>query len=396
MELRVARKFRVGPKIGSGSFGEIYGGVNVHTGEEVAIKLEPLKTKHPQLIYESKIYRVLQGGQGIPSVKWFGSEGDYNVLVIDLLGPSLEDLFNYCNKKLTLKTVLLLADQMISRLEFMHSRSYIHRDVKPENILLDANGTPYLCDFGISIIGTPGKLAICKSTSGTLPYLAPEVLTESHCHSYESDFWGLGLTAYELRFKSQLFPHVPRSFVDYLNRVYLHIWSILESTIENPDFDPSTFNFQEFANNLLVSDENLKTLSSQEFYNSMDFDLPIIDDGQISQCFKAFIYEILDLRPHMRLGNLNEFEIRFKNHQFFQNYGINFDQLSTIFSERNNNEEHGDNDAYYPYFDRIQEKLIHKNLRESITDYLTLRSNIPIQLEQKLRNNFIYSPEHHE
>ena len=62
MELRVARKFRVGPKIGSGSFGEIYAGTNVHTGEEVAIKLEPLKSKHPQLLYESKIYRILQGG----------------------------------------------------------------------------------------------------------------------------------------------------------------------------------------------------------------------------------------------------------------------------------------------------------------------------------------------
>jgi casein kinase 1 len=62
MELRVARKFRVGPKVGSGSFGEIYSGTNVHTGEEVAIKLEPLKSKHPQLLYESKIYRVLQGG----------------------------------------------------------------------------------------------------------------------------------------------------------------------------------------------------------------------------------------------------------------------------------------------------------------------------------------------
>jgi serine/threonine protein kinase len=69
MELRVARKFRVGPKIGSGSFGEIYGGVNVHTGEEVAIKLEPLKSKHPQLIYESKIYRVLQGGCMCVSIK---------------------------------------------------------------------------------------------------------------------------------------------------------------------------------------------------------------------------------------------------------------------------------------------------------------------------------------
>lgn len=62
MELRVARKYRVGPKIGSGSFGEIYGGINVHTHEEVAIKLEPLKTKHPQLLYESRIYRVMQGG----------------------------------------------------------------------------------------------------------------------------------------------------------------------------------------------------------------------------------------------------------------------------------------------------------------------------------------------
>lgn len=153
MELRVARKFRVGPKIGSGSFGEIYAGTNVHTGEEVAIKLEPLKSKHPQLLYESKIYRVLQGGYGIPGVKWFGSEGDYNVLVIDLLGPSLEDLFNYCGKRFSLKTVLMLADQMIARLEFMHSRSYIHRDVKPDNFLIGTGSRKHIChviDFGLA------------------------------------------------------------------------------------------------------------------------------------------------------------------------------------------------------------------------------------------------------
>lgn len=153
MELRVARKFRVGPKIGSGSFGEIYAGTNVHTGEEVAIKLEPLKSKHPQLLYESKIYRVLQGGYGIPAVKWFGSEGDYNVLVIDLLGPSLEDLFNYCGKKFSLKTVLMLADQMLHRLEYMHSRSYIHRDVKPDNFLIGTGSRKHVChiiDFGLA------------------------------------------------------------------------------------------------------------------------------------------------------------------------------------------------------------------------------------------------------
>lgn len=153
MELRVARKFRVGPKVGSGSFGEIYAGTNVHTGEDVAIKLEPIKSKHPQLLYESKIYRVLQGGYGIPGVKWFGTEGDYNVLVIDLLGPSLEDLFNFCGKRFSLKTTLMIADQMISRLEFMHSRSYIHRDVKPDNFLIGAGSRKHIIhviDFGLA------------------------------------------------------------------------------------------------------------------------------------------------------------------------------------------------------------------------------------------------------
>ncbi|KAI7740346.1 hypothetical protein M8C21_009419 [Ambrosia artemisiifolia] len=136
MEPRVGNKFRLGRKIGSGSFGEIYLGTNVQTNEEVAIKLENVKTKHPQLLYESKLYRILQGGTGVPNVRWFGVEGDYNVLVMDLLGPSLEDLFNFCSRKLSLKTVLMLADQMINRIEFVHCKSFLHRDIKPDNFLM--------------------------------------------------------------------------------------------------------------------------------------------------------------------------------------------------------------------------------------------------------------------
>ena len=62
MELHVGGKYRLGGKIGSGSFGDIYTGTNVQTGEEVAINLESIKSRHPQLLYESKLYKILAGG----------------------------------------------------------------------------------------------------------------------------------------------------------------------------------------------------------------------------------------------------------------------------------------------------------------------------------------------
>ncbi|KAG8511173.1 Casein kinase I isoform epsilon, partial [Galemys pyrenaicus] len=151
--LRVGNKYRLGRKIGSGSFGDIYLGANIASGEEVAIKLECVKTKHPQLHIESKFYKMMQGGVGIPSIKWCGAEGDYNVMVMELLGPSLEDLFNFCSRKFSLKTVLLLADQMISRIEYIHSKNFIHRDVKPDNFLMGLGkkgNLVYIIDFGLA------------------------------------------------------------------------------------------------------------------------------------------------------------------------------------------------------------------------------------------------------
>ncbi|XP_058708614.1 casein kinase I isoform X3 [Poecile atricapillus] len=153
MELRVGNRYRLGRKIGSGSFGDIYLGTDIAAGEEVAIKLECVKTKHPQLHIESKIYKMMQGGVGIPTIKWCGAEGDYNVMVMELLGPSLEDLFNFCSRKFSLKTVLLLADQMISRIEYIHSKNFIHRDVKPDNFLMGLGkkgNLVYIIDFGLA------------------------------------------------------------------------------------------------------------------------------------------------------------------------------------------------------------------------------------------------------
>jgi casein kinase 1 len=150
---KVGGLYCLGRKLGSGSFGDIYFAVNTQTGEELAVKLESTKSKHPQLMYEAKLLKHLQGVPGIANVHYCDVEGDYNVMVMDLLGPSLEDLFNICNRKFSLKTVLMIADQMLYRIEYLHSKNFIHRDIKPDNFLIGHGKKPniiYMIDFGLA------------------------------------------------------------------------------------------------------------------------------------------------------------------------------------------------------------------------------------------------------
>ena len=67
---------------------------------------------------------------------WAGVEGDYNCMVIDLLGPSLDNLFRYCGQKLTIKTAMTVGEHLVTLMEEMHNCGYLHRDVKPDNFMI--------------------------------------------------------------------------------------------------------------------------------------------------------------------------------------------------------------------------------------------------------------------
>ena len=86
----------------------MYAGINIKTGGEVAVKLEKLTVTRPTLPYESKIYQKLQGHGVVPNIHWFGVEGEYSCLVMELLGPNLEQLFEFCDKQFTITTAMTI------------------------------------------------------------------------------------------------------------------------------------------------------------------------------------------------------------------------------------------------------------------------------------------------
>ncbi|VAI37856.1 unnamed protein product [Triticum turgidum subsp. durum] len=152
-------------KLGKGGFGQVYVGRRITGGAsrtgpdayEVALKLEHRRSKGCSYgpPFEWQVYQSLNGCYGIPSVHYKGRQGDYYILVMDMLGPSLWDVWNSMGQAMSSHMVACIAVESISILEKLHSKGFVHGDVKPENFLLGQPGSPdekklFLIDLGLA------------------------------------------------------------------------------------------------------------------------------------------------------------------------------------------------------------------------------------------------------
>ncbi|KAK2654667.1 hypothetical protein Ddye_014523 [Dipteronia dyeriana] len=159
--------YKLERKLGKGGFGQVYVGrrfspVNASDRNgpgavEVALKFEHRSSKGCNYgpPYEWQVYNTLGGSHGVPRVHYKGRQGDYYVMVMDILGPSLWDVWNSNSHTMSIEMVACIAIEAISILAKMHLKGYVHGDVKPENFLLGPPGTPdekklFLVDLGLA------------------------------------------------------------------------------------------------------------------------------------------------------------------------------------------------------------------------------------------------------
>jgi len=170
-------KYRIEEEIGRGEFGAIYRATNIRTGKEVAIKREPI-SEYTLLQREAKVYQYIKDTKGFPQVYWFGVVNSYYYMALTLLGNSLKREVEL-NGPFSLEKIEIVGEQMVKRLETLHSKGLIHRDIKPDNFVFGRDTDDlYLIDFGFckkyededenkmvkskggSIIGTPNYVSI--------------------------------------------------------------------------------------------------------------------------------------------------------------------------------------------------------------------------------------------
>mmetsp|Transcript_7879 Transcript_7879/g.8357 ORF Transcript_7879/g.8357 Transcript_7879/m.8357 type:complete len:475 (-) Transcript_7879:190-1614(-) len=378
------RQIRIGQVIGKGGFAIVYQAYHIKDKKVVAVKetnfsrVDSHKNELNMTLSELEALKHAGNHPFLVKLHYAFREGCCCYLVMDpLLGGDLR--YHLRNFQLFKEHhVAYFVACIGSALHHLHVRGILHRDVKPENIGLDTLGRPYLTDFGISLISSiDNPIPISESSSGTLPYLSPEVLSPGNFHSHQSDYWSLGVLAYELFFGRRPFSRLcPLQMVQFVSNEYGWIWNELKKKLESDPqltFHPEQTPIIEFTNlnrpidwkipfpdlNIYLNEDGtvpsslmvpLPLSSSKSKSLSLSLSTPSTpiatalnpfegDEFEASQIysqinssrskviseeFRNLLNGLLDVRIPYRLGNMSRYH-EFNDHQCFIKHNFTFD-----------------------------------------------------------------------
>lgn len=150
MEYKIAGSYVIKEKLHTDTHRSLYLVVHSKSNKKFMAKIEKETDSVSKLHYESRLHRLFKNHEGFIRTYCFCNEGNKNFLIMDLLGRSISHLFNFHGKKLQLDFVLNIGIQLVTRLEIIHSKNYVHRDIRPENMVMgadDKSETIFLIDF---------------------------------------------------------------------------------------------------------------------------------------------------------------------------------------------------------------------------------------------------------
>jgi fused-like protein len=212
--------------IGEGCFGKVFKGRRKYTGQAVALKFISTRGKSEKdlknLRQEMAILKTLKHENIILLIDAFETASDF-VVVTEFAYGELFEIFQD-DRQLPESEVQLIAQQLVRALFYLHSNRVIHRDMKPQNILIGSNNVVKLCDFGFAR-AMSNKTVVLNSVKGTPLYMAPELVQEQP-YNHTADLWSLGVILYELFVGTPPF---------YTNSLYSLINLIINDTVKYPD-----------------------------------------------------------------------------------------------------------------------------------------------------------------
>jgi serine/threonine protein kinase len=290
--------------LGEGGFGTVVAALHIKSGKWYAVKevIFNLKSqkkyaRHLTMITnEITAHKICEKHPYICSLHHSFRDRTSIHLVLDLFVGG--DLRLHLKNKVVFseQTVAFLVTCIASALDFMHQKGILHRDVKPDNIMLDEHGFPSLTDFGICHIfddkTDKESVQVCTMASGTKQYVAPEVLTTAHCHGPAADFWSLGVVGYELIYGEQPFEqNCPDPFIEYnesmqnITKKYDdHSFELKMKCAQQPPLKKTT------ALKLLLPSRPTLSLPRSS----------LASDSMVSHGCRSVLKNLLDVRPEHR------------------------------------------------------------------------------------------------